>query len=269
MNKFSIKTMFHKLRKVLTVRRLLICLAALLTVGSCTVALVFGGRHITDTQAEIRNLKTEQTQLRDTLTMQQAAHTALEQQAIDTKKTFEDSLKIGQDKITALEAKIVDLEKKVANSLAPTVYKPAPAKSSSIYDRIISDSPDAKQKLIDAIKLIETNTPNYFTILKTHVQEIRTTTNIGCGGGQQIQRTIYISYTPGNCLINTPISTFASVVIHESYHVYNVYVNKVYPSGKVQELPSLYVQRETFDALGVVQPFRNYIESLIAYYESV
>ena len=59
------------------------------------------------------------------------------------------------------------------------------------------------------------------------------------------------------------------MVVHEAYHVHNVYVNKVTTSGKEQELPSLYAQRDTFNALGVVQSFRDYVLSLIAYYESL
>lgn len=234
----------------------------LLGVGAAgyVVARKFNALH-----AELADLKANKIELGEQVTHLQSSLDLASKQAVENKAAHDAALKTQQDKVAALEAKIADLEKKVANRL------PAPplALQKSVYDRIVTDNAEAKNKIVAALQLIETSAPTYFAIIKNHVTEIRLVTFIGCGGGVQQQRTISISYLSVDCLSSTPTSTFASVIVHESYHVYNVYVNKVSVSGKAQELPSLYAQRDTFDALGVVQSFRNYVNDLIAYYESL
>lgn len=261
------------LSKITTGRgKILALICCLILLGSASTAITID---YLKQRSTIATLKTEQSRLSKEL---ETLRHNLNTQAKTTEtaaQSYEASLKTQQDKIAALEAKLADLEKKVSSNRSqplaatPRPANPKPATVTSVYDRIISSDPAAKARFIDAIKLIETNTPTYFNILKTQVQEIRLVTTLGCAGGLQQQRIIYISYQAGNCLTYTPTSTFASVVIHESYHVYNVYVNKVYGYGKHQELPSLYAQRSTFDALGVEQSYRDQVNATIAYYESL
>lgn len=255
-----------KVRALFTPKRFLIALLIVLLAAGGMLAYHWADQYVDNLHAELQDLKNSKIELSEQLEHLRTDLASANRQIADNKTAYDVSLKTQQDKISALEAKTADLEKKINNRLPAKV--PAPVPTKSVYDRIVSDNTEAKNKIIEAIKLIETNAPSYFAILKNQVTEIKLVTDIGCGGGVQQKRTISISYLSSDCLSATPTSTFASVIVHETYHVYNVYVNKVTVSGKEQELPSLYAQRDTFDALGIVQSFRDYINGLIAYYEA-
>ncbi len=218
--------------------------------------------------------------------------TLLKKQLSEEKEKSSKENATHQSTITALQQKIADLEKKLANQtrveqslgLRQSAKKKSSAQSttpknsassntgqSNPYDRIGGDVPALKEKVKTALRILEQKAPAYYQVFATHVTSVNTgVVNTSCSmGGVQSKRTltIYAGSHP-DCMLSRTDNDVASLLLHEIKHIHSVYVEGNSSTGKTQELPSYYVQRDYLDTLNVSQIMRNNVQAQIAYWES-
>lgn len=162
------------------------------------------------------------------------------------------------------------LKKSASRTSAPTTEnennsEPAPVEtstptSSSIYDRLsVSDA--FRPRLTEAIRLIESQDSVHFNVLNGQVSQVY---EMQSGGGMQVKRDIYINPASAN-----DKTVLASMIVHESQHVYNVYIDKIYSYGtKEQELPCYEAELDAAQKFGAPSYFISFLNSQIAYWGS-
>lgn len=245
-----------------------------------------------------RQAKSAQGLKEDKKTLQQQLQKSKDEVANLKKQLSEEEAKsskendTNQTTIKDLQQKITDLEKRAANqtrveqSLGSLQTKntkkssnSAPSQGSSAgasaqgnpYDRIEGDVPAIKEKVKAALRIIEHKAPAYYQVFVAHVTSVNTgVVNTSCiMGGVQSKRTltIYAGAHP-DCMLTRSDNDVASLLLHEIKHIHSVYVEGNHSTGKSQELPSYYVQREYLDILSVSQTMRNNVHAQIAYWES-
>jgi hypothetical protein len=256
-------------------RSLLILIIVVVGAGLTWMAWQFASHtynHLENQQAvlssNVRTLNTEKQNL-------QAQLLDLQRQLDDTKKQQSQTKDDYEKRIKALEDKLSALEKKTANQ--KTVPKVSSAKpntsktiASSPYDRITGNSEEIKAKATQALHIIEQKAPYYYGVFATYVESMPTGVNntSGCMGGVQYQKTITLYSNSNGCMLTSTDADVTSLLLHEIKHIDSVYVEKNYTSGKLQELPSLYLERQYYDILGVSKFYRDSTEATIAYWES-
>lgn len=267
-------------------------LALSLLLASITVILCVGGYTIFRQVENTSRLEEDKKTLQQQLKKSKAEVALLKKQASEEKEKSSKEYDAAQTTIKDLQQKIADLEKRIANqtrveqSLGSLQAKNTRKSSNSAtsqggstsssaqgnpYDRIGGNVPAIREKVKAALRIIEQKAPAYYQVFVTHVTSVNTgVVDTSCMmGGVQSKRTltIYAGAHP-DCMLMRTDSDVASLLLHEIKHIHSVYVEGNHSTGKLQELPSYYVQREYLDILGVSQAMRNNVHAQIAYWES-
>ena len=130
--------------------------------------------------------------------------------------------------------------------------------SSSIYDRI-NGSDDFKNKIINALNLLQSQDGEHYSLVAGQVETINEYDNYG---GYQEKRNIFIG-ADANPAITAPI------IVHEAQHVYNVYVNRIWSYGtKEQELPCYEAELLSAQRVGSPAFFITSIQNNVNYWQS-
>lgn len=146
----------------------------------------------------------------------------------------------------------------VENDTASDIEATTDQNSSSIYDRI-NGSDDFKNKIINALNLMQAQDGEHYQMTETQVETINENDNYG---GKQEKRNIYIG-ADANAAIT------ASLISHETQHVYNVYVDRIWSyNTKEQELPCYEAELATAQKLGAPAFFITSIQDSISYWQS-
>lgn len=162
-----------------------------------------------------------------------------------------------------LNQKIESLNNQISSySYSAVGSESQPASQSSIYDRV-EVSKKFKPQIIRALDLIKSHDSHSFSVLNTHVDAVYEMS--GCGGFQ-VKRPIYI----GNCGFTATDVMIAATIVHETVHVENVYVKKIYSiNTKEQELPAYKAQYNFAANLGAPDWYLESIQDQIDYYSSL
>lgn len=138
----------------------------------------------------------------------------------------------------------------------------ASSSSSTIYDRIqVSDA--FKPQVVRALDMIKANDGHSFGLLNAYVESINEMA--GCGG-YQVKKPIYV----GSCGGTSPDYEIAAIIVHETTHVENVYVKKIYSVGtKAQELPAYQRQYDFAAKVGAPQSYLTFVQSKVDQYAAL
>lgn len=274
--------MFLNIKKIYTHK---IAKISLLIIGLLFIVAGFAGTYyFYNKSQDTENLRQELSiKLNELEAVKNDLQTELDARGDQISRSNED-IAAKDAKIKELEQQIQDLNKKIAGLVQASTQRSggrsggtgavaqsppsagggnaSATPSGTIYDRIqVSDG--FRPQVVRALDMIKANDGHAYGLLNAYVESINEMS--GCGG-YQVKKPIYV----GSCGGLSPDYEIAAIIVHETTHIENVYVKRIYSVGtKAQELPAYQRQYEFAAKVGAPQSYLDFVQTKIDQYAAL